>query len=320
MAKAILAADIGGTNSRFAHFKTDLQSSLELIDSKWLATDEAGSFSELLEQLRDSDFSLGTDQADIVVIAGAGPVEDNNRIAPPNISWVIDLSPEEIGTDLKKVVLINDFVAQAYACHSPVGQGAPTIIEGDKLPEGVTAVLGAGTGLGKAFLSENADGIFQVFPSEGGHCLFPFTDTREVAFQDFYRQKSGETQITGNLVLSGKGLTFIHWFLAGEKLDPKEVASLFSPESETLAWAAKFYGRACRDYALEILPYGGLYIAGGIATKNPEILTHQNFRDEFLNSPSMGHLLNKFSVCLLDDQNSGLWGAATLGRQLLRKQ
>lgn len=319
MTKTILAADIGGTNSRFAHFETDLQSSLDLLDSKWLPTGEAGSFAQLLDQLRESEFSLQPAKADIIVIAGAGPVENKNHISPPNISWDIDLSSEGIGAALNKAVLINDFVAQAYACRSPVGQGARTIIEGDRLPDGVTAVLGAGTGLGKAFLVVDPHGMFQAFPSEGGHGLFPFTGSREFTFHDFYRQKSGEEQVTGNLVLSGQGLTFLHWFLTGEKLVPRAVASLFSPGSETLAWSAKFYGRICRNFALEVLPYGGLYIAGGIAAKNPEILTHQSFRAEFLNSPTMGHLLAGFAVNLLDDENNGLWGAALLGRQLLQQ-
>jgi len=319
MAKKILAADIGGTNSRFAHFETDLKSSLDMVDSKWLATGEADSFHELIGKLLESEFSLGPEQADIIVIAGAGPVENKTRISPPNISWDIDISPGSTTPDLGRAVLINDFVAQAYACRSDVGQTGHEIIEGDKIQDGVSAVIGAGTGLGKAYLVVGPGGEFQAFPSEGGHCLFPFTGSREYAFQNFYRQRSGAEQITGNLVLSGKGLTFLHWFLAGEKLDPREVASLFNPDSDTLAWAAKFYGRVCREFALEVLPYGGLYVAGGIAAKNPEILEHQNFRDEFLYSPTMGHLLAKFSVTLLDNQNSGLWGAAVLGRQLLGK-
>ncbi|PIY21009.1 MAG: glucokinase, partial [Deltaproteobacteria bacterium CG_4_10_14_3_um_filter_60_8] len=112
---------------------------------------------------------------------------------------------------------------------------------------------------------------------------------------------------------------YIHWFLSGEDLEPKDVGARFTPASETLAWAAKFYGRVCRDYALEVLALGGLYIAGGLAAQNPEMLAHANFRGEFLNSPTMAHILAKIPVLLIDNQDSGLWGAAFLGQQIFHQ-
>jgi glucokinase len=107
--------------------------------------------------------------------------------------------------------------------------------------------------------------------------------------------------------------------LSGEDLEPREVTARLTPQSETLAWAAKFYGRVCRDYALEVLALGGLYIAGGVAARNPEILTHENFRNEFMGSSTMGHLLANIPVFLIDNQDSGLWGAAFLGQQILQQ-
>jgi glucokinase len=51
--------------------------------------------------------------------------------------------------------------------------------EGTKKPNGVVAMLGAGTGLGECFLtcSSHAPGLYDCFPSEGGHSEFaPRTD------------------------------------------------------------------------------------------------------------------------------------------------
>ena len=90
--KTILAADIDGTNSRFAHFQIDQTGTLALVGAKWLPTTEAKSFPLLLEQLRLGDFTLPADEADIVVIAVAGPVEHGTYCAPPYISWDIDLT------------------------------------------------------------------------------------------------------------------------------------------------------------------------------------------------------------------------------------
>lgn len=316
--KSILAADIGGTNSRFAHFQSDQNGTLVLAGTKWLRTTEANSFSQLLAQLRHSDFTLPLDQADMAVIAVAGPVERKGTYsAPPYISWDIDLAGKETGEILPQVCLINDFVAQAYACRSPVGKLARVILPGEMVADGTVAVLGAGTALGKAILVPVSDQGVLALPSEGGHAYFPFVSPEEFSFQRFYREKSGLEHITGNLVVSGRGLQYLHWFLHGEELTPQEVAAAFSPESETLAWAAKFYGRVCRDYALDVLARGGMYIAGGVAARNPEILSHANFRNEFLNSETMAHILARIPVFLMDNQDSGLWGAAFHGQQLL---
>ena len=314
--KTILAADIGGTNSRFAHFQTDLKTTLVLVDTRWLPTNESASFPQLLEQLRSSDFPLS---ADIAVIAVAGPVEHGSYCAPPYISWDIDLASETVSNTFQRAVLINDFVAQAYACRSPVGESARNILPGEIIAGGTVGVLGAGTALGKAILLPVSAGEFLALPSEGGHGYFPFLSQQEFAFQKFYREKSGLNHITGNLVVSGRGLRYLHWFLTGEDLAPKEVIARLTQTSETLAWAAKFCGRVCRDYALEVLARGGLYIAGGVAARTPGILTHDHFRKEFLDSPTMGRLLAAVPVFLMDNQDSGLWGAAFHGRQILQK-
>lgn len=318
--KTILAADIGGTNSRFAHFQTDLETSFALVDTLWLPTNGATSFVQLLEQLQSSDFSLPAYEADIAVIAAAGPVEHASYCAPPYISWDINLAREAVANTFQQAVLINDFVAQAYACRSPVGKSARNILPGEIIAGGTVGVLGAGTALGKAILVQVSTGEFLALPSEGGHGYFPFLSQKEFAFQKFYREKSGQNHVTSNLVVSGRGLRYIHWFLTGEDLTPKEVTARLTRTSETLDWAAKFYGRACRDYALAVLARGGLYIAGGVAARTPELLTHDHFRSEFLDSPTMGHLLATIPVFLMDNQDSGLWGAAFHGQQILRKR
>ncbi|MEE4240250.1 MAG: glucokinase [Desulfopila sp.] len=317
MKKKILAADVGGTNSRFAYFETDLENELSLIDSLWLPTEKAYSFAQLLQQLGDSGFPLMPETADIAVIAVAGPVADKRRSAPPYISWSIDLDRAEIAERFSQVILINDFVAQAYACISPVGKKARQILPGAGEPKGQIAVLGAGTALGKALLTLLPDGTYLALPSEGGHSYFSFCTAREFDFQRFYREKSGRYHITENLVVSGRGLRYLNWFLTGEDLAPKDVTARWSSDSETLEWAARFYGRVCRDFVLNILAEGGVFIAGGVAAKNPEIVTHHLFRQEFHDSPTMGEILAGVPVFLLDDQNSGLWGAAFHGKQLL---
>ena len=59
--------------------------------------------------------------------------------------------------------------------------------------------------------------------------------------------------------------------------------------------------------------------AAGVAARTPGILTYPDLRKEFTGSPTVGHILCVMPVFLMDDQNSGLWGVAFYGQQLLKK-
>ncbi len=61
--KNILAADIGGTNSRFAHFTLDEAGKLTLNGTRWLETRGSKSLSHLLGLLNQSEFPLPLDQS-----------------------------------------------------------------------------------------------------------------------------------------------------------------------------------------------------------------------------------------------------------------
>jgi len=95
------------------------------------------------------------------------------------------------------------------------------------------------------------------------------------------------------------------------------VAFELSSETETLTWASRFYGRVCRNYALETLSLGGVYIAGGVAAKIPQLLKHRAFEDEFRSSSTMSDILKNIPVFLITNEESGLWGAAFLGFQTI---
>jgi glucokinase len=308
--RTILAADIGGTNSRFAHFTADEDGGLSLVSQIWLKTAEADSFTSLLDNLRASGFPVAPQNADIVGIAIAGPVTAGVRSKPPLIPWEIDISHAKRDYGFQRCFLINDFVAQAFACISPAGNSAGVILVGFPDRHSAIAVIGAGTGLGKAVLIPDGRGEYSANPSEGAHACFPFVGEKEFAFQHFLLHAHQTLYATYNHVVSGRGLSAIHEFLTGRHLEPAQVVEQFPKHTETLAWFARFYGRACRDFALETFALGGLYITGGVATRNPEIVLHESFRDEFLSSDTMHHMLTKVPVFLVKDQNSGLWGVA----------
>jgi glucokinase len=316
--KKILSADIGATNSRFASFGVNAKGALEIYSTRWFDTREFNSFNSLMSVVREIPVELS--DIDIAVISVAGPVERSLFSDPPFIPWNIDVSNAGKDFGLKRSLLINDFVAQAYACQSPIGKSAEQILSGNASPDGTVAVIGAGSNLGKAALVPDGRGGYVAVPSEGGHANFPFESKQEFEFQKYLLQKIGHRYVTGNKVVSGQGLSYIHAFLTGEEYEPQEVTARFNSDSETLQWASRFYGRACRNYALETAAVGGLYIAGGVAAKVPDLVRHPAFKSEFRISSTMADLLKKIPLFLMRNEESGLWGGAFLGLQMLRKE
>ncbi|MFN8392136.1 MAG: glucokinase [Bdellovibrionota bacterium] len=316
----ILAADIGGTSSRFAAFSLDVLGNLRLQGSTWLKTGEAQTFGELLKNLAQSGFELQPETADICVFAVAGPVQRGVFCAPPLIKWTVDLSNAEGDFGIRRFALINDFLAQAYACRSEIGRNAAPILSGTVVEDAAVAVIGAGTGLGKAILLPDGEGHYVGGSSEGGHINFCAETEQEFKFHQFMVARLGGNYATFNDIVSGRGLSAIHEFLTGKKLDPQQVASRFADEPETLKWAATFYGRVCRNFALETLCFGGMYIAGGVAAKNPILIKHPAFAAAFRDSRMHGKVLEQIPVFLIDNEESGLWGAGFLGAQQLQRK
>jgi glucokinase len=313
----ILAADIGGTNSRFAAFESDLGGQLVMRQSCWLPTDQAESFPHLIEQLHEEDFELPPEKADITVLAVAGPVTDGIHSDPPNIKWDVDVSDLPQKSGFGRCKLINDFAAQAYACRSPVIKSAQLIVAGKIDPEAALVVVGAGTGLGQAALINDGCGRWLAVSSEGGHAGFPFETEDERDYEAFLRQQTGDPYIEAETVVSGRGLSNLHHFLTGRKLKPSEVGDELGEDSPTVIWMSRFYGRVCRNYALQLLAYGGVYIAGGVAAKLPQLVTCAEFEASFRSSSTMAGELKKIPVFLNANEESGLWGAAFYGQQQL---
>lgn len=313
----ILAADIGGTNSRFGLFEIPSGQGPRLVLSRVLSTAGVRSFAELLSRLAESGLRAEGVPVAGVVLAVAGPVRDG-RCRLTNAAWEIDLGRAD-GLPVARTELINDFVAQAMGCLTVSVRSSAVSVQDGTTRTGVVAAIGAGTGLGACALVPfpDAPGRFVPLPSEAGHAPLAFLTEREFALQRFITSQTGHSHAYGDTVVSGRGLTFMHQFLTGKKLSPAEAAAEIRPDSETTAWFARFYGRICRVFALHVLPLGGLFVCGGLAAKNPHFVTHSEFLREFTDCPAYAELLADIPVRLVTSPEAGLYGAAEYGRMLL---
>ncbi len=306
----ILAADIGGTNSRFACVEISSLSSVSMgepfVFPTWL--DSIGSLRDLLDHFQHNApaeiADLGRYRAVSLGVAGA---VDLGKATLPNIPWDIDLAS---AGNIPDVFLLNDFVAQAHACldENLLDQLEPVRpVPGFTL--GSIAIIGAGTGLGHAAVKPSA-GRRVVIASQSGHTTFAFHGPEEREIEQFFISRTGKKWISNDDVVSGSGAALIHECLSGEPASPAEALTTASGNTQTCTLYARFYARACRNYCLSMHPVEKLIITGGIAAKNPHLIRSKEFSREFNDADHFRHLLESIPIYLNTDQGLGIRGAA----------
>lgn len=76
------------------------------------------------------------------------------------------------------------------------------------------------------------------------------------------------------------------------------------------------YGSEAGNLALKLLPYGGLYLAGGIAAKNLALIQTGEFLQAFHRKGRMSSLLERVPVYVVLDPQVGLIGAALYATEI----
>ena len=306
----ILAADIGGTNSRFAQVEinglSDVSMSTPLVFPTW--SEESESFDHLLDlySANRPQGSPDVEEFDALSIAIAGAVS-GKRATLPNIPWDIDL---DVSRRISNAYLLNDFFAQAHGFMDPNVYDRMDLVRAGSAPgPGNIAVVGAGTGLGHATLKP-VEGEHMVITSEAGHMSFAFNTAKERAIEAAMLGRTGKNWLSGDDVVSGSGAARLHEALTGQTVSPAEALKRQENESETCRYFARFYARVCRNYCLAMYPVQTLVISGGVAAKNPHLVESASFREEFDDGRSYRHILERIPVYLNRDEHVGIKGAA----------
>jgi glucokinase len=329
----VLGVDIGGTNTSLgvAGIK---ETSLDLLYSMKFQTNDLLSLEPAILQI----INYSKENYDITIkntcIGAAGIVSpDMDYVKLTNANWEINTKELIEKTTLDTAFIINDFEAIGYGINliNPNNSEEVNVIRSAKNEKvGKTkAVIGAGTGLGKSILYYNEKlKIYEPIPCEGGHADFPIRNNFELDLINFIKNLRKITEpITNEELVSGRGLENIYRFLKESKefgdsqysmeidnsTDIAETISKYKKVddlcAETFKWFTKFYSRCAKNFVLDSLATGGLYIAGGIAQKNQEIFSTDVFLNEFNDVYRYSKYLEETPIYIILDYNISLKGA-----------
>ena len=308
-----LVADIGGTNTRVA-----------LADGKHLVSgtirryanhDFPGLEAVLKQYISDEG---GVDPAGACV-AVAGPVRDG-RGALTNLDWAIDEATLSRATQAERVAILNDLQAQGYAIGFLAAENVTTIVEGppeQPLPSATRLMIGIGTGFNTAPVYETRGGRY-VPPSESGHANLPIRTEKELRLCQFVSTAHGFPAVED--VLSGRGLERVYAFLGQEAGAPREAAAKdimagFINGTDPLAIEAaqlfaQMLGTVCGNLSLIQLPFGGVYLVGGVARAFAQHLNALGFTGAFRDKGRFAGFMRNFGVYIVEDDFAALTGCA----------
>jgi glucokinase len=325
MSRSLLAGDVGGTKTTLALYDTEDARAPRV--ARTYDSRNVERFDALVEAfLVDCDAPAPA----VASLAVAGPiVEHSVRIT--NLPWEFSGHQLMSRFHFKRVTLVNDVEALAWAVPTLRPEEMDVIQKGHADPSGPIGILALGTGLGEGYLTRGHDAP-RAHPSEGGHADFaPTTPQQTRLLESLWREHK---HVSVERVCSGIGLPRIHRFLVSEEgwaEDPAvgaEIAAAADPTPVVVQAALAGHSAVCHEavallcdilaaeagnLALKLLSTGGIFLGGGIPPRVLPFLRAPRFRTAFLAKGRFSAFLERVPVLVVLPPQAVLWGAALRG-------
>jgi len=306
-----LVADIGGTNTRVA-----LADGLRVLPDtvrRYRNAEFPGLETVLRRYVADED-DVDTRAACVAV---AGPVRDG-RATMTNLDWTIDKDTLSRATGAETVAILNDLQAQGHALgHIDEGNLRGIIPFPPASDHAAKLVIGVGTGFNAAPVFETDAGRY-VTPSESGHVNLPVQTDADMRLAQHVGSAHGFPSVED--VLSGRGLEHVYAWLGREQDDPREARA-----SEIMAACAdgsdpravesarvftRMLGSVAGNLALTQLPFGGVFLVGGVSRAFGPYLRDFGFAEAFRDKGRFAGFMANFGVAVIEDDYAALTGSA----------
>lgn len=251
----------------------------------------------------------------------------NKKVELANLSWSLEEERLAQQLNIPIVSLINDFTAIGYGILGLESKDLITLQDVEVQPGAPIAVVGAGSYLEEGFLIKQGE-KYKVFATAGGYEDFAPRNELEFKLLQYICNKNGLNRCSVERVVSESGIISIYQFLrdtTGE-VENSVIANVIrtwendsgSSKSdvvisisnaalnnadllsvETMRIFVSCYGAEVHNFALKLLPYGGLYIAGSIAPKILPLMQNGNFLKNFIEGGTMTSLLQNIPIHII---------------------
>ena len=319
--KTLLIGDIGGTNARFALADTARPGFADI--STLQCADHASADIAIKQYLDD----VGAPTPDVICLAAAGPIVDH-RVRFTNNPWSIDSDELALEFDIAHVRLLNDFEAIAYSI--PFLEAADCMAFGLPDPQPLdehhytVGILGPGTGLGAVGLRKYDDLLIPI-AGEASHGGFAPESQVQIDMLSALRERYD--RVSAERFVSGPGIENIYWALCrihGEQKPQLKAAEIFarakersdSRSAEAVQVFFEILGQVAGDFAMALGAKDGIYIAGGIVRRYPELLENSRFRTGFEAKGRHRSLMEQVPTQLILHEQPGLLGASYCALEL----
>lgn len=308
-----LVADIGGTNTRVALADGDKvrDGSIRRYANAGLANLET----VLTRYLAES----GAPEVSGVCVAAAGPVRDGVAIMT-NLDWTITAAGLTAATGAARTAILNDLQAQGHALGRIAPRHLRQVIAGPSKPGATMLVVGLGTGMNAAPVHETPWGRV-VAASECGHISMPVRTDEDHRLARFVAEVGPHAHGFAGVedVLAGRGLERIYAFAAREAGQDRtksgaEIMADVAAGDPVARHAAQLYihllGQELGNLALIHLPFGGIYLIGGVARAMQPHFDAMDLTAHFRDKGRFAEFMESFSVSIVEDDYAALTGCA----------
>lgn len=314
----LLAADVGGTHARVGLLsgRPDGACPVTVLRYRRYACAEWASLTAVLE-----DFVAGLEPREVpetCAVACAGYVL-GDAIVNDNLAWPVSIRDIRERLALRRLAVINDFEAVAYATQFLAEADTVAVIE-PSAPRraGPVLVMGPGTGLGSAVLLPGQPHA-RVLATEAGQIALAPGNEREIEILRLLARE--RSHVAFEHALSGPGLRNLYRALCTlgarrvELDDPSAITQAALARSDDVAVEALqifcgLLGSFVGDLALLYGACGGVFLAGGILPQLREVLLGGDFAGRFFNKGVMRPFLQQVPVRLMEHGQHGVIGAA----------
>jgi glucokinase len=312
----LIAGDIGGTKCRLAWVAGETDRSRQLRFECEYPSAAFATADDLIRQfIADSKLPFPPDS---LLLALPGPLHAQHA-ALTNLDWVLDAADMRASLGLAEVRFINDFQAAAAGVATLTAADVVEINPQPAEPGGVRAVTGAGTGLGLAFMVADEGGRYRHYASEGGHIDFAPANAVQMRLLERLRAEHGH--VSWERAVSGLAMNDLYRFCcielnAAQPEQPVDGAALSAraESGDPAAGAAldlfiDLYAAWVGNVALLIQPFGGLYIAGGIAAHLQARIQSPRFMAAVTDKGRMRSVVERTPIFLVINRRLGVLGA-----------